>query len=231
MKKVETKELVPVYRGADAPTLLEHKRPNFHYAQTEQSTVYMQILRGLFTDRYYRFRLSLALNMSSSAAGIANSTLSNSALTANTDFVALATVFNEYFVVGFRSTWMPNARYQYPLTGTSALSIANLPLGVADLQHGQAAYSSLSAMTQNYAFQYHSTGDPFTTEWLNTEDSSSTVLASETAPTQSWNNVSNSNNYQGTLQYLTQSAPPALPTSQVLGTFAVHWDVLFRVRQ
>lgn len=211
------------------PLLLEH--PGHVYIDTKQSEIYRDTFRNLFGDKHYKFRLSVALNMSSSGAGIVNSTISNSVLTSQADFVSLSTVFNEFFVVMFEVKWMPLSRYQYPLTGTSAATVANLPIGKADLQHGQSAYASLSAMADNFAVGYHSTGDPFTERWVNTEKvSTETVVSTLTAPTQSWCTVNNVANYQGTLQFLSQSAPPGLPASQVLGTFMCHWDVLFRCR-
>lgn len=230
MVQVEYKLPIQPFKGSAAPVSLSPPDIGYQYAETKESIIMRDSFRSLFGDRHYRFRISTALNMSSSGAGAVNSTISNSVLVSNPDFVSLATVFNEYFVCSFHLKWMPVSRYQYPLTGVTATSVANLPLGKADLQHGQAAYSSLSTMTENFAFGYHSTGDPFSDNWINTEKSTEQVVASLTAPTQSWCNVNNASNYQGTLQFLSQSAPPALPISQVLGTFAVHWDIIFRVR-
>lgn len=228
---VEYKEPIPAFRGRDAPTPLTIPHSGYQFADTKESAMLATTLRSLFGDKHYEFRLSVALNMSSSGAGIVNSTISNSVLTSQADFIALSSVFNEFFVKKFVVKWMPNSRYQYPLSGSSTLSVANLPIGKADLQHGQSAYSSLSAMADNFAVGYHSTGDPFTEEWINTEKiSTETVVSTLTAPTQSWCTVNNVANYQGTLQFLSQSSPPALPFSQVLGTFMVHWDVAFRVR-
>jgi hypothetical protein len=233
MDQLESKEVLPTYKGKDAPVPLALKHPGFTYADTKESTVMRDTFRSLFGDKHYSFRLSTALNMSSSAAGHVNSTISNSVLTSQADFVSLSTVFNEYFVVGFEVKWMPNSRYQYPngRTVATALEVASLPIGKASLQHGQAAYSSLTAMADNFAFGYHSTGDPFVERWINTEKpSTETVVTSLTAPTQSWCPVNNASNYQGTLQFLAQAVPPALPVSTVLGTFVAHWHVLFRVR-
>jgi len=230
MAMVEHKEVVPTFRGRDAPMPLTLPHSGYQLTDTKESIAMRDTFRSLFGDKYYKFRLSTALNMSSSGAGIVNSTISNSVLTSQADFVSLSSVFNEFFVIKFMVKWMPNSLYQYPLGGTSTLSIANLPIGKADLQHGQAAYSSLSAMSDNFAVGYHSTGDPFTEEWINTESINSEVVPTLTAPTQAWCTVNNVANYQGTLQFLSQSAPPALPFSQVLGTFMCHWDLVFRVR-
>jgi hypothetical protein len=232
MSLVEHKELIPPFRGRDAPNMLTNPHSGYVLAETKESLVLRDTFRTLFGDRIYPFRLSTALNMSSSAGGVVNSTISNSVLVSQVDFVSLATVFNEFFIQDFEVRWMPNGRYQFPLTGLpDGKTISNLPIGSANLQHGQAAYSSLTTMSDNYDVGYHSTGDPFSRKWINTENSHvDTMVASLTAPTQSWCPVNNASNYQGTLQFLSQSAPPGLPVSSVLGTFMVHFHVLFRVR-
>lgn len=231
MTMVEAKEHIPPFKGKDAPTSLTIPHTGYQLTDTKESSLLRNNLRSLFGDRHYEFRLSTALNMSSSGAGIVNSTISNSVLVSQADFVSLSSVFNEYFVKKFTVHWMPVSRYQYPLGGTSSVSVANLPIGKADLQHGQAAYTNLAAMSDNFRVGYHSTGDPFTETWVNTEKiSQETVVTTLTAPTQSWCTTNNASNYQGTLQFLSQSAPPALPFSQVLGVFLVHFDVVFRVR-
>jgi hypothetical protein len=230
MTMVEHKDPIPTFRGKDAPMVLTAQPRGFVLTDTKESILLRDSLRGLFTDKSYTFRLSTALNMSSSGAGIINSTISNSVLVSNADFVALATVFNEFFVERFEVKWQPVSRYNYPLTGVPATSVSSLPIGKGDLQHGQAAYSNLSDMASNFAVRYHNTADPFHDVWINTEKPTEQVVASLTAPTQSWCTVNNASNYQGTLQYISQSAPPGLVVSSVIGTFMAHWDVHFRVR-
>jgi len=230
MQPVEEKEVIPPFRGRDAPCSLTSMHLGYRLSHSKDSLVLQNTLRGLFGDKVYAFRISTALNMSSSGAGIVNSTISNSVLVSNADFVSLTAVFNEFFVTKFIVKWRPVSRYQYPLGGTSTLSVANLPMGKADLQHGAAAYTNLSDMSQNFRFGYYSTGDPFSSKWVNTQKPTDEIVASLTAPTQSWCTVNNASNYQGTLQFLTQSSPPALPFSQVLGTFIASFDILFRIR-
>jgi len=232
MTLVEYKAPVPVYRGSDAPTQLRGDEIAYRFAETKDSLVLRNTFRSLFGDKHYRFRIATVLNMSSSATGAVNSVVNNSSLGLTSDFASLSAVFNEFFVVAFQVKWVPVGRYQYPLTGLSTTTVANLPLGMADLQHGQAAYTSLTNMSNNFGFGFHSTGDPFTMLWTNTEKyNKETVVTSTTAPTQSWCTSANALNYLGTLQFLTQPAPPSLPVSQLLGVFAVTWDVLFRVRE
>lgn len=227
---VEHKEAIPVFKGRDYPTSLTIPHSGYQLTDTKESLVLRSTIRSLFTDREYKFRISTALNMSSSAAGIINSTISNTVLTANTDFIALSSVFDEYFVHSYTCDWQPVSRYGYLLTGTNT-SVKNLPMGIASLQHGMVPYTNLAEMTQNYSFRYHNTGDPCVVSWVNVEDpKKESTVVSLTAPTQSWCPVNNSANYRGSLQFLTQSAPPALPFSQVAGTFATHFIVSFRVR-
>jgi len=231
MPQIEYKEPVPTYRGKDAPSSLSPPSVGYKYEDTKESLVLRSTLRSLFRDKHYRFRISTALNMSSSGAGAVNSTISVSALQFSGDFISLSTVFNEFFVVQMNNTWQPVSRYQYPLGGTSTLSIANLPIGVATLQHGASAYTSLAVMSDNYALAFHNTGDPFSYDWVNTEKSSETTVSEQSGNTQSWCTTGNVANYQGQIQIISQSTPPALPFSQVLGTFITSWEVIFRVRE
>lgn len=231
MPQVEFKEPIPVYRGKDAPTSLAPTPSGYRYEETKESILLRNSLRSFFTDRHYRFRISTALNMSSSGAGAVNSTISVSALQFSGDFISLSTVFNEFFVVQMSNKWQPVSRYQYPLGGTSTLSVANLPIGIASLQHGATAYTSLAVMADNYALAFHGTGDPFSYDWVNTERHSETTVSEQSGNTQSWCTTGNVANYQGQIQIISQSTPPALPFSQVLGTFITSWDVIFRVRQ
>lgn len=231
MPQVEHKWPVPSYRGSGAPVSLFNTPPEYKTEETKESKAMKFTLRGLFGTRHYRFRISTALNMSSSGAGAVNSTIAVSAIQFTSDFIALTSVFDEFFVVGMRNTWVPVSRYQYPLGGTSILSVANLPIGLADLQHNATAYTSLATMTENHRFSPHSTGDPFTYDWINTEKQNETVLATTSGATQSWCTVGNAANYAGMVQAISQSTPPALPFSQVLGTFLTYWEVIFRIRE
>jgi hypothetical protein len=202
----------------------------FGYSPTTNSLALSTVFRNMFGGRVIPFRLSTALNMSSSAAGIVNSTINMSVVQSSTDFSAFASIFQEFFVVRCNVKWMPNSRYQYPLGGSSTLSNANLPVGCAQLQHAATVYSSLSSLLNNYGAQLNSTGDPFHYAWVNVEDPKSKVETT-TSGTQSWCDTSSGQLYTGALQFLSQSAPPALPVSQVLGTFQADFHLLFRVRE
>ena len=103
-------------------------------------------------------------------------------------------------------------------------------MSCVDLQHGQTAYSSASTAADNFRFTFHNTGDPFKYSWKNTESPDDKVVVTTTAATQAWTSVGNVANYLGSLQFISQAAPPGLPVSQVAGTFAVRWDILMRVR-
>lgn len=230
MIRKESKEPIPQFRGTGAPTILSNPHPGYELVETEESALLRNNLGKLFGDKHYKFRLSTALNMSSSGAGAVNSTIANTTLATVADFILLASVFNEYFIHEMVAVYQPVSRYNYPLTGVTATSVANLPLGCGSLQHAQVAYSSMAGMSDNFHYQHHSTGDPFTYVWKNTESVDSTVVSQIGSFTQSWSDTSNASNYTGTIQFLSQSAPPALPASQVLGTFFTYWIVSFRAR-
>jgi hypothetical protein len=181
--------------------------------------------------REYRFRITAALDMSSSGAGLVNATISNSSLSSNSAFLSLGAIFSEYFVHGFRVRWQPISMFNYPLTGVTATSVANLPLGCADIQHLEPAYANIGFATGNWRYAHHSTGLPFTKTWINSENPRSGVVTADsaTSPTQSWALCTNANVYTGFLQFISPTGT-ALPVSQKLGTFLVEWDITFRVR-
>jgi hypothetical protein len=123
------------------------------------------------------------------------------------------------------------SRYNYPLTGVTATSVSSLPVGTASLFHQQASYSSLAQMSNAVTFGYHNTADPFVHTWNNNErPMSGVVVAYAASQTQGWALSTGPAVYQGNIQILTQSAPPALPVSQVIGVFKVMYHVLFRNR-
>jgi hypothetical protein len=231
MTAVEAKEKKVVH-SKDGPTVLGHL-PAFEYIHTSRSLSMQNAFRSMFGTKVYPFRLSTALNMSSSGAGIVNSTINMSVVQSSTDFSSFATIFQEFFIVKCTVNWQPVSRYNYPLTAVvtpTPTSVSSLPFVCAQLQHAATVYTSMSSALNNYDAKYHSTGDPFTYHWVNVETPDSKVETT-TSGTQSWCDTSSGQLYTGAIQFLSQSAPPGLPTSQVLGTFATHFDVLFRVRE
>jgi hypothetical protein len=229
--KVETKEPIPLFKGMGAPLSLRNPFGGYTCVDTKESTLLKETMSRLFADKIYEFRISSAVDMSSSGAGLVNSVITNITLSSQTDFSALSSVFSEYFVKRFALRWEPVSQYNYPLTGVVATSVANLPLGVASLQHTQPAYTSLAEMANNLDFALHNTGRPFSHVWKNSERIDERIVTTPltTVATQAWCMVGNAANYQGQVQFLTQTTAP-LPHTEVLGTFVVDWDVAFRVR-
>jgi hypothetical protein len=227
LPRLEHKAFPPSKLLEGDPTPLVSPPPGFRLTVMDEGV--HAALVDVFGNRTYRFRVATTLNMSSSGAGAVNSTISNTALASNVAWINLSGIFNEFFVCGFRVAWEPVSRYNYPLTGVVATSVSSLPLGCAQLQHGQSAYTSLALMANNYGLKYTTTSDPFSFEWMNSESPGPGIVDGG-VPTQSWCTVSNVSQYAGTVQFMSQSAPPGLPASQVLGTFMVEWDILWRCR-
>jgi len=201
------------------------------YLPSPVSSSVQSVVMNLFKGRQYRFNLSTCFNMSSSGTGIINSAINVAALASNPSFTALSGVFSEFFVTRMDVHWQPVSRYNGPIGTAIATTASSLPIGLASLQHGIAAYTSLSNMTENQHYAYSNTSDPFSYSWINVESPSSTVLTNSSGVSQGWELTGNASSYSGTIQILSQPAPPGLPPSAVLGTFTTFYDVLFRVRE
>lgn len=194
-------------------------------------------IRALFAgstgsaSKIYRFNVGTVLTISTSAAGVVNSVINNSVLVSNPDFVALSSIFNEYFIYSMNAKFEPASRYQYiPATVSLPTTVyANQAVGLCSLYHGQSPYSSMALMASSGSFKYTSTAQPFQMHWMNNERYKDGVVATETAPTQSWNPVNNASQYQGTIQIISGSGEN-MAVSKEFGQFAVVWKILFRVR-
>lgn len=231
--KVESKAPIPQFRGKESPIQLSLPHPGYSLVDTKESALLTSAMSRMFAGRIYPFRITTALNISASGTGAVNSVIAMNAIQFTGDFVALSGIFNEFFIKKALVHYEPVSEYNFPLTGVGATNVSTLPIGLSDLQHAQSPYTSLAVATENWRFQLLNTGRPFDYSWTNSEDSSSTVLPGDSSSgvnTQAWAMTSDAANYTGTIQILSQSAPPNLPASQVLGTFLVEWEVLFRVR-
>lgn len=240
LKQMAMEELpeVKLLESKTAPTSLRWDSrvspQSFRYLPTQNSLSLTSLYKSMFRGGVYPFRLSTALNMSSSGAGAINSVINIDAVRSSTDFSALSGIFEEFFVVKCHVDYQPVSRYQYPLGGTSTLSVANLPIGVASLQHAAVAYTSASALLNNYAAAWHSTGDPFSFTWKNVESPNTYgIKETDSKNTQGWCDMGTGGGqaYTGQIQIISQSTPPALPFSQVVGTFATHFYLLCRIRE
>jgi hypothetical protein len=212
-------------------TLKTARERNVRLVEPEKIISIRPLMHAMLSEKsQWEFKLSSAVTMSSSGTGIVNSTLGANTVTSVTEFTSFGAIFDEYFVRGFTAHWMPVARYQGPLTWVPGTNLNSMPIGCATLQHSASAYTALGQMGSNSRFAYHSTGDPFTYSWRNVESPTSVNLDITSGNTQSWALTNGSVNYTGFVQFLSNSAPPALPVSTVLGTFVVVFDVLFRCR-
>jgi hypothetical protein len=212
-------------QSSDAPEAIVPWRPTKHLKIEKGLLAAMSTIVG--TDKIYRFKLSTVVTISSSATGIVNSVINASSVLSSPEFSAFSGIFQEFFIRDFSATFVPASRYQYPTTGTSAISVANRALGVVSLYHASPAYTSVGALVNNRTHQFLSTADPWSHKWTNNEDPYAGV-ASSTA-NQAWE-LTSTGVYAGQIQFLSNSAPPALPVSTVIGDIRVVYDVLFRAR-
>jgi hypothetical protein len=226
--KVELEEIK--LKESKGPTELSLAK-SCEYLSTPRSMPLQSAIRSLFSNKVYPFRISTALNMSSSAGGIINSLIGTSVVQSAADYTSLSAIFEEFFITRIYVKWEPISQYQFPLTGLpDGKTVANVPVGCANLLNLAPAYTSMTNMSNNFKYQHSSSGTPFSYEWINDQSPNGGVL-STTATTQTWCSTTSGQTYTGAMQFISQSAPPGLPVSTVLGVFAVHFEVLMRTRQ
>jgi len=223
-QELETKRL----ESKTGPTELTPLR-DCEYIATPKSMPMASAYRSMFRGKVYPFRMSTLLNMSALAGGIVNSTIGATAVQSVSDFISMAVIFEEFFVLSVDCHWMPNSRYNGPRAFAQATEVANLPIVLTAQQHQEVAYASATLAVNHYSVAYHSTGDPFIYSWKNVESPSSTV-DTITATTQGWCSTTSGQTYTGQVQIISQSAPPGLTASAVLGSFKTDYHILFRVR-
>lgn len=233
---VEFKSPIPLYRGSGFPTLISPPPLQYCVEPTPGSTVLSTVIQRSLGNLPMAFRLATALTLSSSGTGAVNSIVAISSVASLASFSALSTLFTEFFVSKMHLRWEPVSMFNGPVGFSQVTQVSSLPLGVVSLQHAQSAnpYTSLSSMSNSSGFDYHNTGRPFHHVWTNVESSNSKTVvvstAGSTTPSQSWCQTANVAYYTGAVQFLSLPAPPALAASQVLGSFIVEYDVMFRVR-
>jgi len=234
MKKVEAKEVVPMFKGTDHPVELRSSFLGYKFDPTDESKLLRNAFKSMFTGKHYTFELGTALNMSSSASGAINSVITCANLASLSDFSSLASVFSEYFIQRIEVKWQPVSRYNGPIGYLPATTVSSLPFSVTSLQNSQPAYTSMSSSLNNDKLSYENSNVPFSYTWVNNNKMSADIVTDPSAfafaPTQSWASVLAASLYTGSIQLLSQSAPPALPVSAVLGTFATKYLVSFRNR-
>jgi len=198
----------------------------------ETSTAMRETVRSLFGQKVYGFRISGVFSMSASGGGIVNSVITAASLGGLADFGTLSTVFNEYFILKYVVSWQPNSWANGPVGFLPASTVSSLPIVVAQLQHNQSAFSTASQASNSPGSKISNTGIPFRHTWMNSEDPDRgimTEIQTSGAPTQSWNQYSNSASYTGQLQFISATTP-TLPVSAGLGQFKVDYYMLTRCR-
>jgi hypothetical protein len=180
-------------------------------------------------------RLATVVSMSSSGAGLVNSTIAVSVVASLTEFTAAAGLFEEFFVKKMTVDWMPSSMGTVITGGTSGTNQQSVGMIVASLFHASGAYSTAALAAACKGATLATTGLPFTHQWRNNENPSSTVLVNPTASAvavQSWCSTAATPAaaYTGFIQFISNTSN-ALPNSAILGMFMVSYEVLFRQRR
>lgn len=228
-KKKEQKELY---------TFIEEEESDTSSVVTLPSLKVVPLLRASLMSgaRSYRTHIGLVGVITTAGTGAINSTIQNSSLAAVAEFVAFATVFDEFFIHGFSAEYKPFNQFQTnPSASLSSALYSSGPIYGAPLYHGAATYASATAMASNVDVKMLSTAFPWSMSWRNNEKSTSTVStsASTSAPTatQSWalTSATSAALYQGLLQFRTLTNLANI-LSTTVGEVLIKWDVTFRAR-
>lgn len=188
--------------------------------------------------KVFHIKIGAVLSMSTSGAGIVNSVITNgTALYGTSEFSALASIFDEFFVVGFDINYVPLSRYNLMPTQTTNQN-SSTPLGVCQIQNGEASYTSISGMANNQTVKYHTSSDPWKFSWRNVQRWKNGTMSVQaqvpTTFTQDWANcasvISGTQTYNGFVQILSTSNTQTLPISTQIGDFLVSWDIRWRCR-
>lgn len=182
----------------------------------------------------HRIVLGASFQVSSGSVGITSQLVSNDILSGLTEFTALSTIFSEFFINKFEVVYQPQSRYSKPY---GPIDLPNdVPLVVANLQHGMPAYTSHTEACSNAGLFITNTADPWKVRWNNTERKSSGVVpvagTTTATPSQGWclTDVTNAGLYTGALQIISPAALPNPAFNFLYGTVVVRWDVSFRSR-
>jgi hypothetical protein len=185
----------------------------------------------------HRMVFGASYQVSSGSTGVTSAIIENAMLSALTEFQNVSTLFTEFFVNKFEVVYQPQSRYSKRFGSTGSGADPNdVPLVIADLQHGQAVYASHTAACSAANLLITNTSDNWKFTWKNTESRKAGVVvspgAATTALTQGWclTSLSSSAQYTGALQIL---SPPALPNPTInflYGTLVARWDVALRCR-
>lgn len=195
--------------------------------------------RGMLSDKIYRTRIGTVLNFTYDGSGLVNSVITNASLCLTSDFISFATVFDEFFILGFTAEFFPFSKYGYPVGFTLTSGVAstqqwNIPVGIVSLQHSTPAYSTLTSMAGNPSFRLQSTGDRWSHEWVNNENWRARSSANDgltAVPSQGWCNTAAtpSSAYLGQLQIFSPTTSGGVHSAGI-GVILVRAEFLFRVR-
>jgi len=203
----------------------------------ERKVAHMPLLRHLgLKETTLCIGASYQLAFGGGTPSIVNAVITNQLLLTLGDFVAMNSVYEEFFVNSFHVDFEPVNRYSGILLGlTPGGSYVQQPLSVVTLHHDTPAYTSHSQSVNNMAFSSKNSADRWSYVWKNIEKKSSTVsLPPQTGEyfSQNWARNTAELNYTGAVQIISPSAfAIAAAGTDLVGTTSVRWVVSFRARK
>lgn len=228
----ETKEKKEETKPPDASSTL----PSPVLTPVSQLTT-LGALKSLYSSamrKEMKIVMAASYQLSTGVSGTPNAIIGNDLMVALSEFTLLAGLFNEFFVQSFEVRYEPVSRYQKHDINWQSESV-DFPLHVVSLHHGQSTYPSHTTSSVNSWLTVCNSADPWRHTWRNVESRKAGVAqvasTSSVQPSQGWSLTTSivASEYTGQVQVIAPSAFTG-PTSFLLGTTTVRWEVYFRNR-
>jgi len=205
----------------------------------------LQVLRSLISiNQPYRTQLGFCDNLSTSAAGVLNKSITVGSLTSSAEWTSIDALFDEVFVHSVEISYQPrnsggggasSAGVAGQLTNAAPADTTACGVMSVSLYSGTGAYANANAFVANPTTRHHMSTRPWSHTWINNVkfDPNGLSLADVTGVSwQGWMRVNSAANLGGMVQFrATGDTVIGDGTHSVtLGDFIVRWHVSFRAR-
>jgi len=210
----------------------------------------LAMLKGVLfkRDQPYRIKLPLQGSFTTSGVGAVNLVQSVSNIVSTSEWSTFGLLFDEFYVHALHFRYWPlndlgggvgeaSAGVTGGITAVTSTNIVNAPICMVSLFHGQANYSTCSALNANSTLAVHHTAKPFSYTWRNSDRFDPHGLATSTQSGtniqwQGWSEVSSAAFYGGQIQFrlLNDLAVGTGSSAVTMGGFISQYDVSFRSR-
>jgi len=205
----------------------------------------LRALRSLISiNQPYRTQIGFCDNLTTSAAGVLNKTITVGSLISAAEWSSIDTLFDEVFVHSLEISYQPrnsggggasSAGVAGQLTNSAPGDTTAAGVMSVSLYDNTGAYANANAFVANPTTRHHMSTRPWSHVWTNNVRFEPNGLALDNSGGigwQGWQRVNNAGSYGGTVQFrATGDTIIGDGTHSVtLGDFIVRWHLSFRAR-